>query len=307
MKREWLMLAGTFDGSFIPGVFVSEKLDGVRAFWDGGVTRGLLEVPYSNDSHVSTGLWSRYGNVLHAPNWWLDRLPRYPLDGELWIRHNAFQETVSVVRRHTPSDEDWKSVHYKVFDSPSMRAVLDDGRINNPNDKRQITSAMYDWWRNRGGKDLVPFGTHFIESYNQLKSLHVDLVEQREERVSINCDSLPDHVEGLMIRYPYSTWEPRRTNTLLKAKRLRQDTAVVNYVTGGKGKHNGRIGSINVTNTAGATFDISGFTDEQRTVSTILQPDKQYSYHVGRTMLYAYRDLTDSGKPKEARFLKWQS
>ncbi len=49
------------------GFWVSEKLDGVRAVWDGRILR------------------FRSGRVLNAPAWFLAALPSMPLDGELWI------------------------------------------------------------------------------------------------------------------------------------------------------------------------------------------------------------------------------
>ncbi len=79
---------------------MSEKLDGVRAYWDG---KQFL---------------SRQGNLFHAPDWFAEGLPDVPLDGELWIGRKAFQRTVSIVRRQDKSDH-WKSVRFLVFDAPA--------------------------------------------------------------------------------------------------------------------------------------------------------------------------------------------
>ena len=78
---------------------MSEKLDGVRAYWDG---KQFL---------------SRQGNLYHAPDWFVDGLPDVPLDGELWIGRKQFQRTVSIVRRQDKSDH-WKEVRFLVFDAP---------------------------------------------------------------------------------------------------------------------------------------------------------------------------------------------
>jgi DNA ligase-1 len=95
-----LLLASIWDGSMDPaGWWMSEKLDGVRAIWDG---KRFL---------------SRLGNVFAAPKWFTDSLPDVPLDGELWIGRRRFQETVSVVRRKGDHDG-WKQVHFLVFDAP---------------------------------------------------------------------------------------------------------------------------------------------------------------------------------------------
>jgi DNA ligase-1 len=97
-----LLLAESWDGVKDPtGWFLSEKLDGVRAYWNG--MRFL----------------SRQGNVFHAPDWFVAGLPAEPLDGELWLGRKQFQRTVSVVRRHDKSDH-WKEVRYVVFDAPGL-------------------------------------------------------------------------------------------------------------------------------------------------------------------------------------------
>jgi hypothetical protein len=76
MKRLFMMKGFPWakePGFYIPTSFVSEKYDGFRAWWDGGVSRGLpiTAVPWANKNKkdrllrepVSTGLWSFYGNV----------------------------------------------------------------------------------------------------------------------------------------------------------------------------------------------------------------------------------------------------
>jgi DNA ligase 1 len=95
-----LLLAQTWDNATdLTDWWMSEKLDGVRAYWDG---RQFL---------------SRQGNIYHAPDWFTQGLPNAPLDGELWIGRKQFQRTVSIVRRQDKSDH-WKEVRFLVFDAP---------------------------------------------------------------------------------------------------------------------------------------------------------------------------------------------
>lgn len=95
-----VLLAHVWDNEAdLSGWWMSEKLDGVRAYWDG--ERFL----------------SRLGNVYHAPDWFVAGLPRTPLDGELWLDRKAFQRAVSIVRRQDKSD-DWRQIKYLVFDAP---------------------------------------------------------------------------------------------------------------------------------------------------------------------------------------------
>jgi DNA ligase-1 len=90
-------LAKPYTGQDPAGMLMSEKLDGVRAIWDGA------------------RLLSRNGNPFPAPAEWLAGLPSLPLDGELWIGRGRFQETLSAVKRG-----DFSRIRYLVFDSPGM-------------------------------------------------------------------------------------------------------------------------------------------------------------------------------------------
>ena len=80
--------------------WVSEKLDGVRARWDG-------------KQFISRG-----GTVFMAPAWFVQGFPDKPLDGELWMGRGHYQDVVSAVRKQVP-DDDWKAVKFMVFDLPT--------------------------------------------------------------------------------------------------------------------------------------------------------------------------------------------
>ena len=96
-----ILLAESWDNERdLTGWYMSEKLDGVRAYWTGEF------------------FLSRQGNKYLAPAWFTANLPKTPLDGELWIDRKAFQQTVSIVRRQDQSEQ-WKKVLYVVFDSPT--------------------------------------------------------------------------------------------------------------------------------------------------------------------------------------------
>lgn len=79
---------------------VSEKLDGVRAFWDGEVLR------------------TRQGNIIHAPAWFVEHFPRRLLDGELWAGRGQFERLSATVRRKSPNDAEWRRVRYMLFELP---------------------------------------------------------------------------------------------------------------------------------------------------------------------------------------------
>ncbi len=96
-----LLLARVYsEQTSLHGYWVSEKLDGVRAYWDG------------------ERFWSRQGNAYHAPDWFTEGFPQVPLDGELWMGRGRFAELSGAVRRHQPDDDDWRRIRYQVFDLP---------------------------------------------------------------------------------------------------------------------------------------------------------------------------------------------
>ena len=81
--------------------WVSEKLDGVRAVWDGRQLR------------------FRSGNPISAPDWFVRSLPtEQALDGELWLGRGTFETLSGIVRTETPDDRAWRHVRYMIFELP---------------------------------------------------------------------------------------------------------------------------------------------------------------------------------------------
>ena len=103
-----LLLADVYrEGVALDRYWVSEKLDGVRAYWDGERLR------------------SRKGNPINAPPWFVAHFPRVPLDGELWMGRGAFERLSGAVRRQRPDDAQWREIRFMVFDLPSSPATFD--------------------------------------------------------------------------------------------------------------------------------------------------------------------------------------
>jgi DNA ligase-1 len=80
--------------------WVSEKLDGVRAQWNGHTLR------------------FRGGGNVPAPTWFTANFPPVPLDGELWIARDQFDTLSGTVRKIAPVDAEWRQVHYMIFELP---------------------------------------------------------------------------------------------------------------------------------------------------------------------------------------------
>ena len=100
-SRSPLLLAQDAPPDIDPaGHLISEKYDGVRAWWDGQTLR------------------FRSGGAIAAPAWFVARLPALPLDGELWFSRGRFEALSAAVRRHRPQDEEWRQLRYMLFELP---------------------------------------------------------------------------------------------------------------------------------------------------------------------------------------------
>lgn len=99
-----LLLAEIYRHDLDPsGYWISEKLDGVRAYWDGDQ------------------LWFRSGRPIHPPNWFTRGFPKKPLDGELWLGRGQFERLSGIVRKAQPTDDEWHGISYMLFELPGSR------------------------------------------------------------------------------------------------------------------------------------------------------------------------------------------
>lgn len=89
----------------ISGWLVSEKLDGVRGYWDGKT------------------LMSKNGTPFHPPAEFLKNFPDFALEGEIWGGRSNFAQTVSVVKQ-LQAHRGWLDLRFAVFDVPGV-----DGRF----------------------------------------------------------------------------------------------------------------------------------------------------------------------------------
>ena len=104
-----LLLANIYQSDIkLQNYWVSEKFDGVRAYWNGA------------------NFVSRQGNVFHAPEWFTCVLPEKALDGELWLGRGMFEQLSGVVRRQSPDDSSWSGVKFMIFDLPGHAGVFDE-------------------------------------------------------------------------------------------------------------------------------------------------------------------------------------
>ena len=100
-----LMLLKPYKEQNITGWVMSEKLDGIRAYWDG------------------VRLVSRGGKVIYAPAWFTKGYPPFALDGELWTKRSDFENISSIVRDKVPTKA-WETVKHYIFEVPYAKGTL---------------------------------------------------------------------------------------------------------------------------------------------------------------------------------------
>ncbi|KAF8627948.1 hypothetical protein AX17_006101 [Amanita inopinata Kibby_2008] len=207
------------------GWWISEKLDGVRTYFDGKT------------------FFSRLGNAFTAPKWFYENMPKgVTLDGELFGGRGKFPETVSIVK--TVNSPHWKDMTFQIFDVPSL--------ASEPFEKRLEFLQ----------KTFGPQGTHAAPHINVVEQIEAKSREHVLERLK-EVESLGG--EGVMLRKPESMYEGRRSNTLLKVKNFYDAEAVVTGYVAGKGKHKGATGALKCKMASGKTFNVgTGLSDKQR-------------------------------------------
>ncbi len=85
--------------------YMSEKLDGIRAYWDG------------------KQLISRSGKVFSAPTFFIKDFPQHKLDGELWTQRADFSNIVSIVNKKK-THNGWSKLTYNIFEVPEAKGDL---------------------------------------------------------------------------------------------------------------------------------------------------------------------------------------
>ncbi|HYE17855.1 MAG TPA: DNA ligase [Tepidisphaeraceae bacterium] len=246
-KAAPVLLAESWDGVLDPaGWWMSEKLDGIRAYWDGA------------------RMWSRLGNEFHVPEWFVEGLPKHPLDGELFLARKAFQKTTAIVRRQDKS-EHWKQIRFLIFDAPGHGGAFE-ARL-------EMLAKLA--------------ATPFAEVHAHARCTGVEHLKAELARV----EALGG--EGLMLRQAGSVYVAGRSSTLLKVKSFKDDEAIVIGHQPGAGRHKGRLGALLVRLADGTEFAIgTGLSDKQR----------EDPPAVGATVVFRYQELSDGGVPRFPTF-----
>lgn len=340
-KRFFVQLAHKYEMQNVGGWYMSEKLDGMRAYWDGGVSREVpcLEVPWANTlkDHIrkkppiATGLWTRRGKMIPAPDWWLDELPQFPLDGELYLGPGRFQEVMSTCKG---SDRDWSDVMFPIFGMPPLKTQFAEGEMCfNSTQKIILLHPCINFFKERmdcsifersyEGMRLARMPLSYGEIWYTLEQTRLPKVDYEDIIDEAMVEVMRKGGEGLMLAHPTAMWEPYRTHNLLKVKTFNEGEGIVLGYTWGRKTDKGSklanlMGQLRVKFN-GHEFGLSGFREEERVLhhNHTKKPTKmchwfpgckchKYIYSeqfpIGSEVRFKYRELTDDGKPKEARY-----
>ena len=257
------------------GWWVSEKLDGIRAIWDG-------EKFLSRNSQ--SGLGSKVFS--YVPQFVIDSMPGgVALDGEIWLGRNKFNEMSSISNwipgkkfKQAEIDDKWIQIKYKIFDIPNSTEpyeermkILDKIILNNIN-----------CCRLKGLKCI-------------LEKVEIIKVESPEHLQDIYRTLTSCGAEGVMLRAPNSPYELKRSKYLLKFKIKDDAEGIVIERLPGIGRLSGMLGSLktelikNSIRTGIITNVGTGFSDEERTNDT----SSPNFIPVGSLISFSYMELTE--------------
>jgi len=163
------------------GWYMSEKLDGIRAYWDG------------------KQLWSKRGNLINVPESFTFGFPNYHLDCELWggyenVERNGALLKLSCIKGKI-SPIDWNEFKLFVFDAPQEKGNYYQRYLFLEKHLPLDCTSNY--------LSLIPI----------IKCLGVGHLRTYLEEITQKGG------EGIMIYHPDTPYEIGRTPNLLKVKK----------------------------------------------------------------------------------------
>ncbi len=135
--------------------YMSEKLDGIRAYWNG---KELL---------------SKNGNKINAPDWFIKNFPNFELDGELWTKRDDFENIQNIVLDENPSIK-WEKLTYNIFEVPNEK-----GDFNKRLEKIKL------WLENNPNKYIKIIPQKICKDEYELNDFLKELLKQKAEGVII--------------------------------------------------------------------------------------------------------------------------
>lgn len=269
------------------GWWMSEKLDGVRALWNG------------------TRLISRGNRVIDAPDWFLRGLPsRVSLDGELYIDHKSFSQINGTARRtrKTASDnEAWDRVKYHVFDIVSSACLSLPLNLRYNHLRKCVTKIKKSYGRQ---SPLVLVKQTPIKSQKQAEKFYHAILAR--------------YGEGVVVRNPNSVYEQKRSHNFLKWKPHPEKEAwIVGYNAGKVGsKYAKALGSwrVQMDDKKKLEFNLAGRLSDslrkkyhfnaQGKCIKIDSAARSKTPEIGDLVTYQYMSIGNHGRPRQPIYMR---
>jgi DNA ligase-1 len=241
---------------------------------------------YVNDYYASIkydgwqGVWDGKGKLytkggkktFGIPDSWAALLPRgQAIAGEIIILGKQAPTVASLTRKDS---EHWPNARFMAFDMPALKK---------PFEERTTTLKKLVQEQCRTHKDCPMI---YVE---QVKITSVDTLYEMFQRV------IQGGGEGLVLTKADSVYIPQKKSmTRVKLKGRNDDEGkIISYTLTG----NKDLKSLVVEMKSGKKFNLGiGFTDKMRQNYKTMLP-------LGKMAKFSFRELTDSGVPKEARFI----
>ncbi len=201
-----------YDEQNITGWLMSEKLDGIRGYWDG------------------EKLYSKNGNPINPPLWFTANFPPFPLDGELWSKRDDFEAIQATVLDHIPS-KNWENITYNIFEVPEAKG-----------DFLMRLGSAKEWFATRPNKHINIVKQIVCKDEEHLQNYLNEIIALKGEGVIVKNGTEPYHtgrsphilkvkkaqdMEGIIIGYKYDK------GGRLKSLKLQLDSGIVFYLGGG--------------------------------------------------------------------------
>lgn len=238
MANSSLMLLENYINQDISGWVISEKLDGVRGYWNG---KQLL---------------SRQGNPFSVPEYFIAGFPPFAIDGELFSERNQFEHISAVTR--SLEDKGWHKLKLYVFDVPYAQgnlferlAMLESYLKTNPTPYIQIIPQ-------------IPLPQDKAKSALQLQQFLAKIEAVQGE--------------GVIVRNPNAPYEAKRSTQILKFKTALDEECTVIAHHKGKGQFENALGSLTCENHRGQFKIGSGFNLQERIAPPPIGTQITYKY-----------------------------
>lgn len=228
----------------------SEKLDGVRAYWDG------------------KALYTRNGNKLNPPAFFLRDFPPFALDGELWSKRGEFEKIASIIQTQKDLSK-WQELKFYIFEVPHQKGGL---------------------------LQRLEFLKAYLQNHN---ATHIAIIPQNPVK---NLQDLYHHLqniidrggEGLVIREKNLAYYTGRKKAAMKLKPYQDSECKITQYFKGKGKFEGMVGS----------FLCQDQNQRIRIGSGMDENFRKNPPPLGTIITYKFFGRTQKGKPRFPTFLR---